>query len=252
MEVVMNEDKTSFGAEGSGNQQIVMAEDSNKLSWLTENLLKDPLKVLGSFQKAPSLVILANILIINIVCLLAYGMIVGSFSGGVQWYMSPLKIIVGMTLALTFCYPSFYIFICLAGIDLKPSGALLVLLSSISVFSILIVGFAPVAWVFSQSTNTVFFIGFFHIIFWFVSTIFGMRVLIKAALSLKCKNLLYPLFWILIFMITSLQMMTALRPIIGTSDSILPKEKMFFMYNWAKLFSETIEKTEGAKGDVIR
>ena len=151
---------------------------------------------------------------------------------------------------LTFCYPSFYIFICLAGIDLKPASALLVLLSSISVFSILIVGFAPVAWVFSQSTNTVFFIGFFHIIFWFISTIFGMRVLVKAALSLRCRNLLYPLFWILIFVITSLQMMTALRPIIATSDSILPKEKVFFMYHWGKLFSETIEKTEGTKGDV--
>ena len=248
----MNEEKANLDAEGNGNRQTGMAEDPNKLSWLTENLLKDPLKVMGSFQKSPSLVILANILIVNIVCLLAYGIIVGSFSGGVQWYMSPLKIVIGMVLAVTFCYPSFYIFICLAGIDLKPASALLVLLSSISVFSILIVGFAPVAWVFSQSTNTVFFIGFFHIIFWFISTIFGMRVLVKAALSLRCRNLLYPLFWILIFVITSLQMMTALRPIIATSDSILPKEKMFFMYHWGKLFSETIEKTEGTKGDVRR
>jgi hypothetical protein len=51
----------------------------------------------------------------------------------------------------------------------------------------------------------------------------------------------YPLFWILIFLITSLQMMTALRPMIGTADTILPKEKMFFMYQWGKLFSETVD-----------
>ena len=166
--------------------------------------------------------------------------------------MSPIKIIVGLILAILFCYPSFYIFICLAGIDVKPGKALLVLLSAVSVFSILIVGFAPIAWVFSQSTSTVFFIGFFHLLFWLVSTLFGMRVLLKAASSLKCKNMFYPLFWILIFLITSLQMMTALRPMIGTADTILPKEKMFFMYQWGKLFSETIDNPNENKGKIGR
>jgi hypothetical protein len=28
---------------------------------------------------------------------------------------------------------------------------------------------------------------------------------------------------------------------IGTADTILPKEKMFFMYHWGKLFSETVD-----------
>ena len=238
----MNEEKNSLNLAGGNESQIKTdIEDVNRVSWLTENLLKDPLKVLTCFDRVSTFGFLVNILLINIVCLSAYGVIVGSFSGGIQWYMSPAKIIVGLILAIMFCFPSFYIFICLAGIDVKPGKALLVLLSSISVFSILIVGFAPIAWVFSQSTGTVFFIGFFHLLFWLISTLFGMRVLLKAASSLKCKNMFYPLFWILIFLITSLQMMTALRPMIGTADTILPKEKMFFMYHWGKLFSETID-----------
>jgi len=242
MEVIMNEEKNSLNLAGGNESQIKTdIEDVNRVSWLTENLLKDPLKVLTCFDRVSTFGFLVNILLINIVCLSAYGVIVGSFSGGIQWYMSPAKIIVGLILAIMFCFPSFYIFICLAGIDVKPGKALLVLLSSISVFSILIVGFAPIAWVFSQSTGTVFFIGFFHLLFWLISTLFGMRVLLKAASSLKCKNMFYPLFWILIFLITSLQMMTALRPMIGTADTILPKEKMFFMYHWGKLFSETID-----------
>ncbi|MCX6985895.1 MAG: hypothetical protein NT118_14270 [Lentisphaerae bacterium] len=238
----MNDVKNGLNvAGGSEDAKGSDSEDANKLSWLTENLLKDPLKVLTGFDRMSIAGFLVNILLINIVCLSAYGVIVGSFSGGIQWYMSPIKIIVGLILAILFCYPSFYIFICLAGIDVKPGKALLVLLSAVSVFSILIVGFAPIAWVFSQSTSTVFFIGFFHLLFWLISTLFGMRVLLKAASLLKCKNMFYPLFWILIFLITSLQMMTALRPMIGTADTILPKEKMFFMYQWGKLFSETVD-----------
>lgn len=238
----MNDEKNSLNVTGSAEEaKVTDSEDVSKISWLTENLLKNPLKVLSCFYRMSTPVFLINILLINIVCLSAYGVIVGSFSGGIQWYMSPVKIIVGLMLAIIFCFPSLYIFICLAGIDVKPGKALLVLLSSISVFSILLVGFAPIAWVFSQSTSTVFFIGFFHLLFWFISTLFGMRVLLKSASSLKCRNMFYPLFWILIFLITSLQMMTALRPIIGTADTILPKEKMFFMYHWGKLFSETVD-----------
>ncbi|HBC85624.1 MAG TPA: hypothetical protein DCZ94_01590 [Lentisphaeria bacterium] len=238
----MNEEKINLnltespeGTTGTGY------EDANRISWLTENLLKDPLKVISGFGRLPMARLLLNIILINIVCLVGYGVIVGSFSGGIQWYMAPVKIIAGLMLAVLFCYPSFYIFSCLSGIDVKPGTAMLVLLAAVSVFSILIVGFAPIAWVFSQSTNTVFFIGFFHLLFWGTSTLFGMRVLLKAASSLKCKNTFYPLFWILIFMITSLQMMTALRPIVGTAETVLPKEKMFFMAHWSKLFSETVD-----------
>ncbi|MFZ2656526.1 MAG: hypothetical protein WAX69_16455 [Victivallales bacterium] len=238
----MNEEKNSLNvADVDPNAVMSDLEDANKISWLTENLLKDPLKVINALGRISTFSVLNNVILINIACLLAYGVIVGSFSGGIQWYMSPAKIIAGLVLTILFCYPSFYIFICLAGMDIKPGRAFLVLVSSISVFSILIVGFAPIAWVFSQSTSTVFFIGFFHLVFWMISTVFGMRVLLKAASSLKCRNMSYPLFWILIFMITSLQMMTALRPMVGTADTILPKEKIFFMYNWGKLFSETVD-----------
>ena len=32
--------------------------------------------------------------------------------------------------------------------------------------------------------------------------------------------------------LTSLQMMTALRPLIGKADTFLPREKMFFVAHW--------------------
>ncbi len=238
----MNEEKANINSsENTGNADTNCYEDANKLSWIAENLLKDPLKVVTGFGKISNTGFLVNVILINLVCLAGYGVIVGSFSGGIQWYMAPAKIIGGLMLAVLFCYPSFYIFSCLSGIDVKPGTAMLVLLAAVSVFSILLIGFAPIAWVFSQSTTTVFFIGFFHLLFWGTSTLFGMSLMMKAAHALKCRNMFYPLFWIMIFMITSLQMMTALRPIVGTADTLLPKEKMFFMAHWGKLFSETVD-----------
>ncbi len=247
----MNEEKSNQGVEAPPIPRLAKDEtDYGKLSWIAENLLKNPLKVLEAMQNPSGKGIFACMLIINITCLIAYGLIVGSFSGGMQWYMSPLKIVAGMALTILFCFPSFYIFNCLGGVDMKPWTAFLLLLSSVSVFSILLVGFAPVAWVFSQSTATVFFIGFFHIAFWLVSTVFGMRVILRAAEAFKCKNMSYPIFWIVIFAITSLQMMTALRPLVGKSENILPKEKMFFLYHWGNLFSQTIDLEE--KEGVLR
>ena len=38
--------------------------------------------------------------------------------------------------------------------------------------------------------------------------------------------------WLAIFILVSLQMTTALRPIIGSSKDLLPKEKKFFLTYW--------------------
>jgi hypothetical protein len=40
--------------------------------------------------------------------------------------------------------------------------------------------------------------------------------------------------WSVIFIVVCLQMMTTLRPIVGTSDHLLPSEKKFFLAHWAE------------------
>jgi hypothetical protein len=37
---------------------------------------------------------------------------------------------------------------------------------------------------------------------------------------------------VVIFLLVAMQMTTALRPIIGTSENFLPKEKKFFLVHW--------------------
>ena len=63
------------------------------------------------------------------------------------------------------CLPSLYIFTCLSGSRRGwPRCGLLIGL--VMLMTILLVGFAPVAWLFSQSTESVAWMGALHLVFW--------------------------------------------------------------------------------------
>jgi hypothetical protein len=99
--------------------------------------------------------------------------------------------------------------------------------------SILLIGFAPVAWLFSQSTASVAWMGALHLLFWFVSTMFGLRFLEKGFSYSKARSGSGLWMWILVFVLVVLQMTTALRPMVGASKSFFPAEKVFFLEYWA-------------------
>ena len=42
----------------------------------------------------------------------------------------------------------------------------------------------------------------------------------------------YLKIWAIIFVVVTLQMSTALRPIIGEAETLLPQEKKFFVNHW--------------------
>jgi len=41
--------------------------------------------------------------------------------------------------------------------------------------TVLLIGFAPVAWLFSQSTESLLLMGALHLVFWLIATYFGLR-----------------------------------------------------------------------------
>src|SRR5262249_35571300 len=100
------------------------------------------------------------------------------------------------------------------------------------------IGFAPVAWVFSESTKSITMMGGLHLLFWLVATIFGLRFLHAAFCHLQAKGGGFQV-WVIIFLLVALQMTTALRPILGTSKDFLPaaKEKKFFLQHWLDCLS---------------
>jgi hypothetical protein len=89
-----------------------------------------------------------------------------------------------------------------------------------------------VAWLFSQSTESVAWMGALHLMFWGIATIFGLRFLNAGFSRTQARSNAGFNTWVVIFVLVVLQMTTALRPIVGTADTLLPEEKKFFVAHW--------------------
>ncbi len=176
-----------------------------------------------------------GLLLITVACLLIYGLIMGSFSGGVQWLAAPLKILVGTLLAALLCFPSLYIFSALSGADLQPSQLLGLLLGGLALNAILLLGFVPVAFIFTFSIRALPFMGAVHLLIWGCSLFFALRYLANGLRYLGGQNPLMIKAWAVILVLTLCQMSTTLRPVLGEADSLFTAEKRFFLVHWIEL-----------------
>jgi hypothetical protein len=163
---------------------------------------------------------------------LGYGLVVGTFSGGAQLWAAPIKVAGGLFLAAVICLPSLCLFAGLSGsraglVEIAGFVAGLLLL-----MTALLIGFAPVAWVFSQSTESVVAMGALHLVFWFVGTVFGVRFLLAGFTRRDARSTDALKLWVGVLVLVMLQMTTALRPLVGTAETFLPTEKRFFFAHW--------------------
>lgn len=207
------------------------------LNLVLESLLKRPSELVDGLNRAGSSRLLLLLGGAAFVALAGYGLLVGSFSGGVQLLAAPLKISLGALATALICLPSLFIFLCLSGAEISLRGVSGVLAAVLALTALLMVGFAPVAWVFSQSTDSVTFVGGLHLAFWLIALGFGLRLLRYMADLLRVRERFHLRVWMLIFLLVSLQMTTALRPIVGTSPDLLPRKKKPFLVHWTKMFS---------------
>ncbi|WP_414211339.1 hypothetical protein, partial [Klebsiella variicola] len=83
-----------------------------------------------------------------------------------------------------------------------------ILFAVVCLSALLLIGFAPVAWIFSQSTDSIAFMGTLHLAFWLIGTLFGLRLLsLLARLSGGIPNS-HLRVWSTIFVLVCLQMTT--------------------------------------------
>ncbi|MEW6745370.1 MAG: hypothetical protein AB1486_21675 [Planctomycetota bacterium] len=204
---------------------------------VAEALLKEPSRIVFELSRGRCLRVIALLVGIIVVCLLAYGVTVGLFSGDRQLWAAPVKITAGSLLTMVICFPSLAIFSCLAGARVRMPEVLGALVSLVALYSILLLGFAPVSWVFSQATNSVAFMGSLHLVFWAIGLYYGFRFFRGLFRKLDGRRAGHLTVWGIIFVMVSLQMVTFLRPIIGSSGDFLSHEKKFFVVHW----QETIE-----------
>jgi|JI6StandDraft_1071083.scaffolds.fasta_scaffold03317_5 hypothetical protein len=196
-----------------------------------EALLKHPGRLIHACQEGKSGVPV-KLALGAFLSLSIFGLLLGSFSGGMQLWAAPLKITLGMVVAIIICFPSLYIFSALDGLNARVPQIASVLLGMVALTSLLLLGFAPVIWVFSTSTDSLGFMGFLALLFWIIGLFFGTRLLTGAVAAIGAESSGYLKVWIVIFTIVTFQMSTSLRPLIGTADDFLPQQKKFFLQHW--------------------
>ena len=215
--------------------------EGNGFSQILNQLLKKPLSVIYEInhgERSPLLILL----VVTLVSLGVFGLVLGMFSAGNQLWAVPVKVIGGVLFASTICLPSLYIFSSLGGMDTKIQHVVGLMLTFLSITSLLLVGFAPVAWLFSTSSNSLIFFGFLSLAIWVICLIFGLRVLSRASKSMGGGKGGHIQIWACIFMLVTIQMTTALRPIIGPYDSFINlTEKKFFLVHWFEVMAEQKE-----------
>jgi hypothetical protein len=200
-----------------------------------ESLLRQPRRLMFQLRQPGAGKLIAGMLLVAILCSAIYGVIVGSFSGGDQWWAAPVKVTCGLLISALICLPSLYIFTSLSGAQARLVEIFGLVIGLLMLMTILLIGFAPVAWLFSQSTQSLAWMGFLHLLFWGISTAFGLRFLQAGFAHAKARSSSGLNTWALIFVLVVLQMTTALRPIVGpTQETFLPKEKVFFLTHWFK------------------
>lgn len=198
---------------------------------VVEALLKHPGRLIHAFQEGGRNVPL-KLALSALISLSVFGLLLGTFSGGTQLWAAPLKITLGMLVAVIICFPSLYIFSALDGLNARVHQIASVLLGMVALTALLLLGFAPVIWVFSTSTDSLGFIGFLVLMFWIIGLFFGARLMTGAVSAIGSESAGYLKVWIAIFTIVTFQMSTSLRPLIGTSKTFLPTEKKFFLEHW--------------------
>lgn len=215
-----------------------------------ESILRQPRRVMFQLKQMHPGPLIVSLLAIAIVCSVIYGLVVGSFTGGDQWWAAPAKIATGLLISALITLPSLYIFSCLGGSQARLVEVLGLVGGLLALMTILLIGFAPVAWVFSQSTSSPMVMGTLHLLFWGVATIFGVPFLSDGFKHMQARSSGSLKTWVVIFVLVCLQMTTALRPILGKSEHLLPpsNEKKFFVGHWMDCFDEEA-KANGTRAE---
>ncbi|BCU76048.1 hypothetical protein [Luteolibacter sp. LG18] len=182
---------------------------------------------------------------------LLFGVVIGCFYKHEQLWAAPLKITAGLAIAALICFPSLYIFSTLAGGRLSIQQLAAGFAGALALAGLLLLGFAPAVWIFSESTDSYGFVGALGIGAWLVALLFGLRFL-KTAVFAAGANRSGPLIlWGGVFALVTLQMTTSLRPILGHSDKLLTQEKKFFLAHWGDWIGES-QKTTTQTTPVLR
>ena len=226
---------------------LVLSERPTLREWI-EALLRHPMG-LGEHPATGSRRALCGFLALAVCSLLVFGLVLGSFAYHEQLWAAPLKLLAGSLFAALICFPSLYIFAALAGAEVSVPRLAALLAGMLALSGLLLLGFAPAVWIFTQATESFGFMGVLAVGAWGIATAFGQRFLF-AALRVNGAGQGAPLtIWAIIFLLVCLQLTTTLRPILGRSDRFFTTEKKFFLEHWFDTMDRSLTSPPRRRAD---
>lgn len=197
---------------------------------IAEALLRSPASVLHELQHGRG--VLSVLAVVVTVSMGTTGVVVGVAGGGWQLLVVPVKLALGMFSCALICLPSLHVLACLSGGSQSVRETWGALLMGVAVTGVLLVGFAPVAWVFSQSTSSPALLGALHLSFLVISSGFGIGLTGRALAAMNGGAVRGASAWGVMFVLVMFQMTTTLRPLVGELDGVLLHERLSFVEHW--------------------
>jgi hypothetical protein len=172
-----------------------------------------------------------------------YGLAMGCFAGGNSLWQGALK--VPMVLMGTFAVsaPCLYLLLCFAGLMVSGRQVVALLAGVAGLSSVVLLGFAPLAWLFGVSTSSVRFMVLFHTVVWCLSLACGGRLLLESLRGGQ-RERKSAMAWGVIALIVCAQMATYYRPMLGvtlTKNFREPTRTFFLQHFYTSMVGERPE-----------
>lgn len=233
----MSDNDTNNSNTATPEPFVVTNTATNSENMVT-TLLKSPQKVSDRIAAGIDLLKSAGIfLVAALLCHAVFGLAVGLFGGQTVALMDIVKFPLVALFSLLLCFPSLYVFSCVSGTPLSLAQTAVVACSCLAMLGLILVGLAPVAWLFAVSTKSIAFVVVLTLVIW--GTALGFVV--RYTESLKAN----PLFqqqagiklWFIIFCLVSLQMATCMRPMLTKpAHGWWTSEKKSFVVHFNSVF----------------
>jgi hypothetical protein len=169
-----------------------------------------------------------------------FGLALGLFGGWRVGVMDLLKVPAVALISLVLCFPSLYVFACVGGAPLTMTQAFAIGTACSALVGLILAALAPVAWLFAASTASAGFVVVLALVLWIVAMQFALRFIgrvqafepFRQGAGIRC--------WFVVLVLVSLQMVTALRPMLRkpVEPGFCETGKLFFL----KHFGETFDK----------
>jgi hypothetical protein len=239
-------DRTDNIASSDGSGRPVVCRDAGTDSIVTA-LLKAPHKVSDIIVGQDGLLKCAVVLLFTaLTCHAVFGVAIGMFGGLTVALMDVVKVPLVALCSLLICFPSLYVFACVAGLQLSLLQAFVLGCSCAAMVGLILVGLAPVAWLFAVSTESLPFAVVLAVVIWLVALCFAARYVGKLRSNPFFERQAGIKVWFVILALVTLQMVTCMRPMLTKpKQGWWTGEKKFFLSHFGSSF---VDEDDGSVG----